>query len=276
MGIVVSVIIDVVVSAAAAAVEAAAEAAAAAAAEAAEVAAETAAEAAAEAEAEGAAEAAAEAEAEATAEGAGEAAKITAKVLRALAKLSKLTKEFFAIDAVFKSAEKILKAAFGGGSPKVDELNKLIKVLVEMKNKMTTITEWLHDHKEDTVKLDGINVSVDSGVLAKFMTPLSTGVGVLQHLAKQVSQLNDKNQPITDELISSVRRSLLKVADTFDSLATYMPEKSTHVPVLSSFPISTDEVRDWKRTLGVDTPLTPKLPFGPGPVIIDGGMSAGM
>ncbi|XP_033116564.1 cilia- and flagella-associated protein 91-like [Anneissia japonica] len=251
MGIVAGVVVDVTVTAASAAAEAAAGAAAEAAAEAAtEAAAEAAAESAAEAATEGAEEAAAEAEAEAAAEGAGEAARIVYKVARAVEKLSKFTKEFFAIDAVFKTAEKILQSIVGAASSqKIEKLEKLIKILKDMGNKLTTITNWIDEHKNDTVKLDGIDVPVDSGVLAKFMTPLSTGAGVLQQLSVRVSQQNDQNQVITDEQISSLSRSLLKVANTFESLSTYKTEKSTTVPVLSSFPISADEVSAWKADL---------------------------
>ena len=72
---------------------------------------------------------------------------------------------------------------------------------------------------------------------------------MLQHLADDVSKQNDKKQVMTDAQINSLRRSLQKIADTFESLATFMAEKSAKVPVLTSFPINMDEVRGWKSEL---------------------------
>lgn len=72
---------------------------------------------------------------------------------------------------------------------------------------------------------------------------------MLQHLANDVSKQNDRKQRITDAQFNSLLRSLLKIADTFESLATFMAEKSAKVPVLTSFPINMDEVRGLKSKL---------------------------
>ena len=195
MGIVIGVVIDVVVTAAATAAEAATTAAleaAAAAAEgaaeasieaAAEAAAEEAAEGAAEAAAEGAEETATEAEAEAAAEAdpAMEASKIVERVLKAIQKLAKFSKEFYGIDAVFKVAKIILDPQPNPrpSHAKTDKIEKLINILIAMKDEMGKIQTWIEDHKEDTAKLEGIEVSVDTGVLSKFIAPLA-GVGIIK------------------------------------------------------------------------------------------------
>ena len=47
-------------------------------------------------------------------------------------------------------------------------------------------------------------------------------------------------------------RGLLKVADTFESLASFTADKSITVPVLASFPITMETVDEWKKELGID------------------------
>ncbi|CAC5369096.1 unnamed protein product [Mytilus coruscus] len=254
MGIVIGVIIDVAVSAAAAAAEAAADAAAAAIAEAAEeaaveAAADAAADAAAEAEAEGAAERAAESEAESAAKGSGEGAHIATKVLNGISKLSKLVKEYFIIDAIFKAAMDIIRE-IEGSSPRVKKLEKYIKVLIEMGQKMDSIRKWLENHQKDTVKLEGIQVPVDSGVLSKYMSPLVAGVANLKRLSKGVENQNKQKKALTDTQLDAMRRCLLKVNKTFESLAKFVNKKKSKVLVLSSFPISMTEVNNWKSELG--------------------------
>ncbi|VDI47267.1 Hypothetical predicted protein [Mytilus galloprovincialis] len=257
MGIVIGIIIDVAVSAAAAAAEAAADAAAAALAEAAaeaaadaaaDAAAEAAADAAAEAEAEGAAETAAESEAESAAEGSEEGASIASKVLRGFAKLSKLIKEYFIIDAVFKTAKVIIRE-IEGSSGRVQKLEKYVQVLIEMGQKMNSIREWLENHQKDTVKLEGIDVPVDSGVLSKYMSPLTAGVGRLRNLSKNVETQNQQNEAMTDTQLEAMRRCLVKVNTTFELLEKFIGEKKGIVNVFSSFPINKDEVNDWKSEL---------------------------
>ena len=185
MGIVAGVAIDVAASAAAASAEAAAagaaeaaaagatEAAAAGAADAAGAAAEAGAEAAGEAGAEAGAEAGGEAGAEGGGEAAGTGTSTAVKIARVVQTLSKLIKEYFAIDAGFKAAKAVLVAIEGDNSPKVKRLQNMIDVLVGIENKMTAMKDWIDAHQDATVKLDDIYVPVDSGVLAKFMTPLA-------------------------------------------------------------------------------------------------------
>ncbi|XP_052084946.1 uncharacterized protein LOC127722144 isoform X3 [Mytilus californianus] len=253
MGIVIGIIIDVVVTAAATAAEAAADAAAAALAEAAaeaaaDAAAEAAADAAAEAEAEGAAETAAESEAESAATGSGEGASIATKVLRGIAKLSELIKDFFGIDSVFKIAMSIIHD-IEGSSPRGRKLEKYLKVLIEMGKKMNGIKEWIENHQKDTVKLEGIDVPVDSGVLSKYMSPLTAGVGHLRNISNNVENQNKQNKAMTETQLDAMRRCLVKVNTTFEQLAKFIDEKKSIVKVLSSFPINKDEVNNWKSEL---------------------------
>ncbi|KAF5890382.1 uncharacterized protein DAT39_019905, partial [Clarias magur] len=179
MGAVLAIVAEVVVAGIAAAAEAAATEAAAAlveigveslveAGEAAVTAAETAAEAAAE----GAAEAATEA-------GAGiassTAAEITAKILTYVAKLSKLIKETCAIDIIFRAAKEVLKQILSDPSvvEKYRKLEIAVNILERLNQKMQDIMKWLEDHKNDSVELEGIDVPLESGVLAQVLKQLS-------------------------------------------------------------------------------------------------------
>lgn len=184
MGIVLAVVADVVVAGIAAAAEAGATEAAAALVEAGvETAAEageaavTAAEAAAETGAEAAAESASETAAESAADIASStAAQITAKVLTYVAKLSKLIKEACTIDAILRPALEVLKLIFN--DPKVAEKYKKLEIAVNLlerlNKKMNEVLEWMEEHKSNSVELDGIDVPVESGILAKFLQHLST------------------------------------------------------------------------------------------------------
>lgn len=183
MGAVLAIVIDVVVAGVAAVVEAAATEAAAAlvevgvesiveAGEAAAAAAEAAAETAAEAAAEGAAEAASETAAEIASS---TAAQIAAKILTYVAKLSKLIKETFEIDAIFKAAIDVLKLMLSDPSvaEKYKKLERAVTILETLNQKMNEIMKWLEDHKNDSVELEGIDVPLESGILAKFLQQLS-------------------------------------------------------------------------------------------------------
>lgn len=184
MGAVLAIVIDVVVAGVAAVVEAAATEAAAAlvevgvesiveAGEAAAAAAEAAAETAAEAAAEGAAEAASETAAEIASS---TAAQIAAKILTYVAKLSKLIKETFEIDAIFKAAIDVLKLMLSDPSvaEKYRKLERAVTILETLNQKMNEIMKWLEVHKNDSVELEGIDVPLESGILAKFLQQLST------------------------------------------------------------------------------------------------------
>lgn len=184
MGAVLAVVVEVVVTGIAAVAEAAATEAAAAlvevgvesiveAGEAAAAAAETAAETAAEAAAESAAEAAGETAAEIASS---TAAQIAAKILTYVAKLSKLIKEACAIDAIFRAAKEVLKEIFSDPSvaEKYKKLEKAISILEKLNQKMNEIMTWLENHKNDSVELQGIDVPLETGILAKFLQQLST------------------------------------------------------------------------------------------------------
>lgn len=184
MGAVLAIVAEVAVAAIAAAGEAAATEAAAAlvqvgvesAVEAGEAAA-TAAEAAAETAAEAAAESAAEAAGETAAEVASStAAQVAAKMLTYVAELSKLIKKVCMIDAVFKAAIGVLKLICSdpSGSEKHKKLETAGNLLERLNQKMNEIMTWMEDHKNDSVELEGIDVPLESGILAKFLQHLST------------------------------------------------------------------------------------------------------
>lgn len=181
MGIVLGIVADIALASIAAAEEAAAAAAAAAAgAEAAAagaeavVASEVAAEAVTDtiAEATGAAagdttvDAAADAGLEAGVETAGE-------VFSPVAKLCKIIKEFSVIDAVFKVAKEIFESLSDPEShDKMNRLGHSLRVLTKLISKLEELGRWLEDHKEDKVKLDGIDVPLESGILSTSLKPL--------------------------------------------------------------------------------------------------------
>lgn len=183
MGAVLAIVIDVVVTVIAAVAEAAATEAAAAlvevgvesvleGTEVAITATEAAAEAGAEAAAEGAAEAAADAAAEITSS---TAEQIAARILTYVAKLSKLIKEICGIDAIFKAAKEVLKRILHDRSfaEKYKKLETAVSLLEKLNKKMNEIMDWLEAHKNDSVELEGIDVPLESGVLATFLKQLS-------------------------------------------------------------------------------------------------------
>lgn len=183
MGAVLAVVIEVVVTGVAAVAEAATAEAAAAlvevgvesvveAGEAAATVAETAAESAAETAAESAAETAAESTAEVTAS---TAAQVTARILSFISKLSKLIKEFCEIDLVFRAAKEVLKLILSDplAAEKYRRLEQAVDLLNTLNGKLNEVMSWLQDHKDDSVELKGIDVPLESGVLAKFLQQLS-------------------------------------------------------------------------------------------------------
>ncbi|XP_023140044.1 uncharacterized protein LOC111577819 [Amphiprion ocellaris] len=249
MGIVLGIVAEVAASAVAAAAEAAATAAAEAVAEAA---AEAAVEAAAEAAAEEAAEAAAAA-AEAAAEAATEGGAATmVQVLQWVAKFFKIIKEFLAIDAVFKAAKEVIKSFIDapGAREKWNKMEKSLHVFTKLASKMEEFSKWLKEHQNDTVKLQGIDVPLESGILNKFMKPLSTAVGILQRLSADVSKMNVKNQMMTDAQITTLQRGIIRIVATFESIAKYKEDNGEKLPVLKSLPITMDEVKEWKDDIG--------------------------
>ncbi|XP_053497713.1 uncharacterized protein LOC128618223 [Ictalurus furcatus] len=262
MGAVLAIVIDVVVAGVAAVVEAAATEAAAAlvevgvesiveAGEAAAAAAEAAAETAAEAAAEGAAEAASETAAEIASS---TAAQIAAKILTYVAKLSKLIKETFEIDAIFKAAIDVLKLMLSDPSvaEKYKKLERAVTILETLNQKMNEIMKWLEDHKNDSVELEGIDVPLESGILAKFLQQLSMALGNMKRLADDINQLNQSKQPIKDAQIITINRSMIRIVSTFESLAQFKEENQSKIAALASLPVSVEEAEEWKRELGSD------------------------
>ncbi|XP_026765727.2 uncharacterized protein LOC113523874 [Pangasianodon hypophthalmus] len=262
MGAVLAIVTEVVVTAIASVAEAAATEAAAAlvevgvesvveAGEAAAIAAETAAETAAEAAAESAAEAASETAAEIASS---TAAQIAAKILTYVAKLSKLIKEACAIDAIFRAAKEVLKLILS--DPSVAEtyrkLEVAVNILETLNQKMNEITTWLENHKNDSVELEGIDVPLESGVLAKFLQQLTVALGNMQRLADDINQLNQSNRPIKDAQITTINRSMVRIVSTFESLAEFKEEKQSKIAALASLPVSVEEAEEWKRELGSD------------------------
>ncbi|KAK3526454.1 hypothetical protein QTP70_027724 [Hemibagrus guttatus] len=213
--------------------------------------AETAAESAAEAAAEGASEAAAETAAEVESS---TAAEITAKILSYIPKLCKLIKEACAIDAVFRAAKEVLKLFLS--DPSVEEKYKKLQVAVNiletLNEKMNEITTWLEDHKNDSVVLEGIDVPLESGVLAKFLQQLSVALGNMRRLADDINTLNQNKTPIKDAQITTINRSMIRIVSTFESLAQFKEEKQSKIADLASLPVSMKEVEEWKRELGSD------------------------
>lgn len=190
MGAVLAVVIEVTVTGIAAAVEAAATEGAAALAEVgvesiveAGEATVTAAETAAEAGAEGAAEGAAEAASETAVEVASStASQIVAKILTYVAELSKIIKETCAIDVIFKAAKEVLHLIKDDPSAaeKYKKLARAVSILERLNQKMNEIIKWLEDHKDDSVELEGIDVPLESGVLAKFLQQLMAVIHTLK------------------------------------------------------------------------------------------------
>lgn len=178
MGIVLGIVGDIALASIAAAGEAAAAAGAEAAAAGAEamVASEVAAEAATDtiAEATGAAAGDTTVDAAAAADAAADVGVETAgEVFSSVAKLCKLIKEFSAIDAVFKVAKEIFESLSDPEShDKMNRLGHSLRVLTKLISKLEELGRWLEDHKEDKVKLDGIDVPLESGILSTSLKPL--------------------------------------------------------------------------------------------------------
>ena len=104
-----------------------------------------------------------------------EAASIAEKVMRAIAKIEKMVAEFVEIDATIRVAKAVIHLLFPkGDSKKEKELDLYLKVLSEMIAQMKAINKWLTDHQKSYVKLEGIDVPVDTGILAKMTAPLAS------------------------------------------------------------------------------------------------------
>lgn len=126
-------------------------------------------------------EAGTEAGAEAGAEAgtaASEGGESLAKALETLAaglkKVAKMVGEYIIIDQVFKAAKTILKALTTDPAAQecARKLAALVDVLTQTINVMEKVNNWMQAHAKDTTKLQGIEVLVDQGVLAKFLSPL--------------------------------------------------------------------------------------------------------
>lgn len=72
----------------------------------------------------------------------------------------------------------------------------------------------------------------------------------MKSISNDVENQNKQNKAMTDTQLDAMRRCLVKVNTTFESLATFMDKKKSIVKVLSSFPISMGEVKTWKSELG--------------------------
>ncbi len=72
---------------------------------------------------------------------------------------------------------------------------------------------------------------------------------MLKTLSDEVGKQADNKQPITDDQLNAMSQSLGKVCDTLESIAKFMTDHVQQVPVLSSFPITMDEVNGWKANL---------------------------
>lgn len=93
---------------------------------------------------------------------------------KALQKLANMVKEYIVIDAVFKAAKAILDALTDDPAAKerAKKLVVLVDVLTQSTNIIEKVNDWMQDHAKDTTKLQGIEVPVEQGVLAKFLAPL--------------------------------------------------------------------------------------------------------
>ncbi|TVK90173.1 hypothetical protein Baya_16688 [Bagarius yarrelli] len=207
---------------------------------------ETATEAAAETAAEGATEAAGETAAEITSS---TAAEITARVLKYIPQLFKLIKEACAIDAIFRVAEGILKE-FLKYPEKYDKLKRAVDVLEKFNNKLNEIMKWLEDHKNDYVTLEGFDVSLESGILAKFLKQLFMALGNMKRLADDIDKINQNKQPIKDAQITTINRSMIRMTSALEALARFKEKKQSKIPALASLPVSIEEVEFWKLELG--------------------------
>ena len=159
---------------------------------------------AAESAADGAADTAAES-AEESAATADEAASIAEKVMHAIDKIEKMVAEFVEMDATIRVAKAVIHLLFPkGDSKKEKKLDLYLKVLSEMIAQMKAINTWLEKHQKSYVKLKGIDVPVDTGILAKMTAPLAS-VSLLVFVFFFVSNFNI-NVFVLLELVSNDSR----------------------------------------------------------------------
>lgn len=113
-------------------------------------------------------------EAETAASEGGEAlAKALDTLAKAMQKVLKLVQEYIIIDQVFKAAKAILELIEGQAAKgRAKKLTALVDVLVQSTQIINNISDWMQAHVKDTTKLQGIQVPVVQGVLAKFLPPL--------------------------------------------------------------------------------------------------------
>lgn len=98
---------------------------------------------------------------------------IVEKLAAALQKLAKMTEEYIVIDQTFKAAKSILEdLAHDTAQERTKRLEVLVCILTLSCTIIENLNNWLQDHAKDCTTLAGITVSVDRGVLARFLSPL--------------------------------------------------------------------------------------------------------
>lgn len=161
----------------------------------------------------------------------------------ALAEIGKMVEEYIRVDAVFKTAKGILEALLTDPSAlaRARKLGKLIKVTNQSSNLLIKLADWLKVHSQDTTDINDITVTIQ-GVLSKFIPQLGAAVKILGRLSSQISEKNQKKEPVTSWEVDAIERSLQTVLNSFKSLAEFKAEHQAKVPNLSGLPIDQSKV----------------------------------
>ncbi|XP_017340775.1 uncharacterized protein LOC108274852 [Ictalurus punctatus] len=182
-----------------------------------------------------------------------------------VAKVAKFTAETVAVGAILWGVNVALNKLLPQHDQKETKtrMRNVIKALSDVINTEATINkkvlEWMEVHKDDTITLDGYEVSLEA-ILTKYIKPLVEASEKAETIAESLQEKVDgKTQfkcPSAD-----VMRKFMDVTDVyikaFTDLIAFIMKNVDHVVELQSFPVKEGDVIDLAAKLNAakDLPL---------------------
>jgi hypothetical protein len=139
---------------------------------------------------------------------------------------------------------------------KINALSNLIQAITDISQ---TVTDWLKEHQDDTITLDGITVPLID-IFTKDTTAMGKAVEDAYAVSKTlIVEENGKKTfavPTTDQVVT-VTTACEAFLTAFSDMVSFADEKKAEFAVLATLPVSQSDVDD----LNVKLNTLKKLPY---------------